>query len=66
MKIKELKEKTDKELHEFLMENRQKLGQLKFDLSFKKLKNVKQIGELRKNIARVLTILKGKENGTNK
>lgn len=62
MKIKELRQKTEKELKELLDQNRYKLGQLKFDLSSKKLKNVSQIKELRKEIARILTILKYKNN----
>ena len=62
MKIKELRQKTDKELRELLAEDQHKLGQLKFDLAAKKLKNVRQIRELRKEIARIITILKGKDN----
>ena len=58
MKIKELRQKTDKELKELLAEDQHKLGQLKFDLAAKKLKNVRQIRELRKEIARIITILK--------
>jgi large subunit ribosomal protein L29 len=58
MKIKELGQKTEKELRDLLIESRQKLGQLKFDLSSKKLKNVREIRELKKDIARILTILK--------
>jgi large subunit ribosomal protein L29 len=57
MKIKELRQKTEKELTDLLKENQQKLGQLKFDLSAKKLKNVREIRELRKEIAKILTIL---------
>lgn len=58
MKIKELRQKTAKELKELLAEDQHKLGQLKFDLAAKKLKNVRQIRELRKEIARIITILK--------
>ena len=58
MKIKELRQKTEKELKELLDENRRKLGQLRFELASKKIKNSGQIKELRKDIARVLTILK--------
>ncbi|MBL7155265.1 MAG: 50S ribosomal protein L29 [Candidatus Portnoybacteria bacterium] len=57
MKIKELRQKPAKELKELLEQDRHKLGQLKFDLASKKLKNHRQIRELRKEIARVLTIL---------
>lgn len=58
MKIKELRQKTEKELRELLDENRRKLGQLRFELASKKIKNPRQIKELSKDIARVLTILK--------
>jgi large subunit ribosomal protein L29 len=61
MKIKELRQKTEKELNDLLIENRNKIGQLKFDLSSKKLKNVREIRELRKEIAKILTLLKEKE-----
>jgi len=62
MKIKELRQKTEKELKDLLNENRHKLGQFKFDLASKKLKNVRQIRELRKDIARILNILKEKKD----
>jgi len=39
MKIKDLRQKTEKELQDLLAENRKRLGQLKFDLASKKLKN---------------------------
>lgn len=56
MKIKELRRKSKRELNDFLKESRQKLGQLKFDLTAKKLKDVRQMRELRRDIARVLTL----------
>jgi len=62
MKIKELRQKTDKELKELLINNRKKLGQLKFDLASKKLKNVNELKELRKDIARIITILNKKND----
>lgn len=62
MKTKELNQKTEKELKDLLIESRHKLGKLKFDLASKKLKNVKQIKEFRRNIARILTILNIKKN----
>ena len=60
MKIKELRQKTAKELKDLLTEICQKLGRLKFDLASKKLKNVRELKELRKDIARILTILNKK------
>ena len=57
MKIKELRQKTEKELRDLLNENHFKLGRFKFDLASKKIKNIGQLKELRKDIARILTIL---------
>jgi len=61
MKAKELRQKTIKELQELLQEKRKRLSQLEFDLSSKKLKNTREIREVKKDIARVLTILKVKD-----
>ena len=58
MKITELKEKSQKELQKILAENREKLRQLRFDLISGKVKNVREIRMLRKDIARILTIKK--------
>jgi large subunit ribosomal protein L29 len=63
MKIKELRRKTTKELEELLKENRHKLGQLKFDLAAKKLKNIREIRGLRREIAQILTVLNKEKNG---
>jgi len=61
MKVKELNQKTKKELNNLLVENRHKLGQLRFDLASKKLKNIREIRGLRRDVARIITILK--QNG---
>jgi len=58
MKIKELRQKTERELMDLLQENRHKLGRLRFELTSKKLKNVREIRDLRRDIARILTIKK--------
>jgi large subunit ribosomal protein L29 len=58
MKTKDLREKTDNELKDLIKERKQRLGQIKFDLAFKKLKDVNEPKKLRKDIARALTILK--------
>jgi len=60
MKAKELHQKTEKELNDLLIEKSHKLGQLKFDLASRKLKNIRKIRELRRDIARVKTIIKNK------
>jgi len=60
MKIKELKQKTKKELESLLETNRVRLGRLSFDLANKKLKNVCEIKQTRREVAQILTILRGK------
>ena len=57
MKIQELREKSKMELQKLLVDNREKLRQLKFDLASGKVKNVRAIRELKKEIARALTLL---------
>jgi len=58
MKITELKQKSPKELQRILKEDREKLRQLRFNLISGKVKNVREIRMLRKDIARILTIKK--------
>jgi len=57
MKAKELQNKSSEELTALLSELRAKLLELKFDLADKKLKNVKQLGHVKKDIARIMTQL---------
>lgn len=58
MKIAELKLKPEAELKRQLTDNREKLRQLRFDLSAGKVKNVRVIRQTRKEIAQILTLLK--------
>ena len=60
MKKKEIKQKSNQELREMLVDHRQRLGQLKYELSSKKHKNVMEIRMLRKEIAQIITLLKQK------
>jgi len=62
MKEKELKQKTKSELSKLLREDREKLRQLRFDLSAGKIKNVREIRKIKKDVARILTILCQKKN----
>jgi len=57
MKISEIRQKTKKELESMLLERREHLRNLRFDLASGKVKNVREIRELKKEIARVLTLL---------
>jgi len=58
MKITELRQKSKSELQKLLQDSREKLRQLRFDLASGKVKNFREIRELKKDIARILTLLK--------
>ena len=58
MRAKELRQKSKDELKKILIDTREKLRQARFDLASAKVKNVKEAGNLRKKIARIITILK--------
>lgn len=60
MKIKELKEKSADELKKILLQEREKIQKIRFDLKLKKNKNVREIRKTRKIIAQVMTLLKTK------
>ena len=60
MKISELRQKTESELKKILRESREKLRQLRFDLVAGKVKNVREIRKIKKEIAQILTLLKQK------
>lgn len=60
MKAADLQKKTVIELQKLGIEERAKLQQLKFDLPGGKIKNVRQIRQIRRNIARVLTVMRMK------
>lgn len=60
MKIKELRKKVEKELQELLSERRESLRNFHFNLGAGKVKNSKEARELKKDIARILTLLKEK------
>lgn len=58
MKITELKQKNKDELQRMLAEERERLRVLRFDLAGGKIKNVREIRKIRKDIARILTVLR--------
>jgi ribosomal protein L29 len=60
MKIADLRQKTKTELERFLQEGRERLRVLHFDLVAGKVKNVREIRQIKKDIAKTLTLLKGK------
>lgn len=57
MKIRELRLKSEKELQETLLNFRDKLRELRFNLAGGKVKNIREIRQTKKDIARILTIL---------
>ncbi len=58
MKVQELKQKTDKELHDTLIQLKDSLRELRFNLIGGKVKNINEIHRTRRDIARVLTLIK--------
>ena len=58
MKIAELRQKSKEDLKHLLQEKVTKKGELIFLLSQNKVKNVKEFGAVKKDIARILTLLK--------
>lgn len=58
MKIQELRQKNERELQAFLDEARLKLHELSFKAAAKQLKNVSAVQTAKRDIARVLTVLR--------
>ena len=58
MKAKELRQKPKEELKKQLTDSREKLRLLRFDLAGGKVKNIREIREVKKTIARILTLMK--------
>jgi large subunit ribosomal protein L29 len=58
MKAAELRKRDKKELEKTVLELRKKLSDLRFKFSSGKLKNVKEINSSKKEIARILTVIK--------
>ena len=59
-KIKEFSRMPKGELQRTLQGLKEKLRQLRFDLAAGKAKNVREIRETKKDVARILTLLKQK------
>jgi len=57
MKIIDLRRKQKDELQRMVSESREKLRALRFDLASGKVKNVREIRKIKKNIARILTLI---------
>ncbi len=59
--IKDLKNKSVKELYKELEEAKKNLLKLKFEIAQSKVKNYQEVASSRKNIARILTIIQEKQ-----
>lgn len=57
MKTSELNQKSKEELQKLLRDLREKSRQLRFDLKTGKVKNIREIRNTKKDIARILTLL---------
>ena len=57
MDIKEMREKTDLELQRLLVERRNRLRDLRFRVAARQLADVRDIPEVRRDIARLMTLL---------
>jgi len=63
MKASELRDKTDEELRQMEEELKRKLMDLRFQLAMGKLKNTAQVKMVKRDIARIKTILRERELG---
>lgn len=58
MKIPEIRKKSDQDLHKLLAELRDTVRSLRFKIASREVKNNQGMHETRKDIARILTVLK--------
>ena len=59
-KFAQLEKRTVEELKNLLEGNQEKLRQLRFDLAAGKVKDVKEVSRIKKEVAQILTLLKQK------
>ena len=57
-KIKDLRDKNSGELKKLLNETREYVRKLRFDIYAKQIKNTKELKNAKKDIARILTLIK--------
>lgn len=60
--LQELRNKPLAELEKSIKDSREKVRSMKFDLAAGKVKNVKELKKIKKEVARMLTIIKEGEN----
>ncbi len=63
MKAKEIRNLSESEMHKKLQGFRQELFNLRFQHSTGQLENTQRLSQVRKNIARILTILNERQGG---
>ncbi len=63
MKSKEMREKSVEDLQQKLGDYRKELFNLRFQHATAQLENTQRIPAVKKNIARILTIIREKESG---
>lgn len=61
MKVDEIRKKSDKELHKLLAEKRDELREVRFKVASRQFKNYKKLNVIKKDISRILTIMKEKK-----
>ena len=65
MKFKELKKKTIKDLHKLLKSHREELRALRFSIGSEQEKNVRKMRDVKKDVAKILTILNNNQETGN-
>jgi large subunit ribosomal protein L29 len=63
VKAKDLREMTAEELKDLVLEQKEKLYKLRFQLELSQLDNTSQIKEVKRDIARIKTLIREKELG---
>ncbi|MDX1607640.1 MAG: 50S ribosomal protein L29 [Candidatus Spechtbacterales bacterium] len=66
MKAKELNKRSDKELQKLLNDKKSRVVELKMNIASGNVKNVSEMREVKKDIARVYTILTERRNKAEK
>lgn len=62
MKAKEIREMNKEEVKKVLTDKRNRLLKLRFDISSKQIKNNREYRNIKKDIARILTVFKESES----
>ena len=62
MEFKELQNKTVADLHKLLAELRHKLQELRFKVANNQLKNIREVRDMRKTVARVMMLVGQKKS----